>query len=82
MFFRKKKLAPIVPAAFEGVPFIATRSANSEIKAYIRRDLSDRWEEVNPVLQDGELGYAIDTRYIAVGDGVSKWAELYKAVLK
>lgn len=81
MFFKKKKQKYELPALLKGVPYIAS-GLNRETKSYIRRDISDRWAEVNPVLQEGELGYEVDTRRIAVGDGVTRWIDLEKATFK
>lgn len=42
----------------------------------VRRDYAASWTVVNPILDDGEPGYEIDTRKIKLGDGVSRWNEL------
>ena len=42
----------------------------------LRRGFAARWEEVNPILEAGEPGYAIDTHVLKIGDGVLKWTEL------
>ena len=80
MFFRRRQDKPryTIPALMPGVPFISS-GINRETKTYIRRDISDRWAEVNPILENGELGYEVDTRRIALGDGVSRWNDLAKA---
>lgn len=78
MFFKKKKPSYNIPALLKDVPYIAS-GLNRETKSYIRRDTSDRWSEVNPVLEKDELGYEVDTRRIARGDGVSRWNDLDKA---
>jgi hypothetical protein len=41
-----------------------------------RRDFAATWLGVNPVLQEGEVGWEIDTRRGKVGDGVTAWADL------
>lgn len=41
-----------------------------------RRDTKERWEAINPVLAEGELGLEIDTRYQKIGDGVHAWNDL------
>lgn len=81
MFFKKKKPTYTIPALLKGVPYIVS-GLNRETKSYIRRDTSDRWVEVNPILEQGELGYEVDTRRIAIGDGKSRWDSLAKAVFK
>ncbi len=42
----------------------------------LRRDLAVRWETVNPVLDQGEPGFEIDTGRMKVGDGIKAWAAL------
>lgn len=42
----------------------------------VRRDTAAQWDLVNPVLGDGEVGYAEDTGQIKVGDGVTAWTAL------
>ena len=41
-----------------------------------RRDTAARWESINPVLLEGEVGYELDTKEAKVGDGVHAWNEL------
>lgn len=41
-----------------------------------RRDTKARWEEVNPVLMEGEVGFETDTKNIKMGDGVHAWNDL------
>lgn len=45
-------------------------------KLQFRRDTKTRWEEINPVLMEGELGLEIDTRNGKMGDGVHAWNDL------
>lgn len=42
----------------------------------IRRDTSDRWAALNPVLSEGEPGYNLETRELKIGDGVNPWEDL------
>lgn len=42
----------------------------------LKRSTSARWEELNPILAEGEPGFAIDTFVLKVGDGVKTWKEL------
>lgn len=42
----------------------------------LRRDTSERWASVNPVLMEGEVGIATDTKTWKVGDGVNTWNNL------
>ena len=37
---------------------------------------ADKWAEVNPILQLGEIGYETDTNKLKVGDGVTEWTDL------
>ena len=41
-----------------------------------RRDTADRWENVNPILAEGEPGVEKDTSRVKIGDGVTPWTEL------
>ena len=42
----------------------------------VRRDAAARWEAVNPVLADGELGYDRDHHILKIGDGMTPWNDL------
>ena len=42
----------------------------------LRRGQSALWESKNPVLAEGEPGFALDTRTLKIGDGKSTWNEL------
>ena len=42
----------------------------------VRRDTAANWLAVNPVLQDGEIGYETDTRRLKIGDGITAWSGL------
>lgn len=42
----------------------------------IRRDTTDRWTSVNPVLGIGEPGYDITAHVLKVGDGATRWLDL------
>lgn len=54
--------------------------ANTRIQ--LRRDTSNNWTSVNPVLLKGEIGYETDTNYIKIGDGTTAWRSLaYATVL-
>jgi len=44
----------------------------------IKRDKQPAWAKANPVLAEGELGYATDTRTLKIGDGVTPWNDLGK----
>lgn len=41
-----------------------------------RRDTKSHWEEINPILMEGEVGYEIDTHHQKIGDGVHAWNDL------
>lgn len=64
----------------EGMFIKAEQSGRPPSTILIRRDTTDRWEEINPILECGELG--LDTRRgtLRCGDGIRKWnalAEFY-----
>ena len=42
----------------------------------LRRGLAAAWEEVNPILAQGEPGWALDTQVLKIGDGVNAWNDL------
>ena len=42
----------------------------------LRRGYLARWEEVNPILAEGEPGWAIDAFVLKIGNGVLRWNEL------
>lgn len=39
----------------------------------IRRDTKINWEQENPVLATGEMGFEIDNNRLKVGNGVNAW---------
>ena len=41
-----------------------------------KRGLLMRWEETNPILSEGEPGWATDAYILKIGDGVHPWTEL------
>lgn len=43
-----------------------------------RRDTNENWEEQNPVLAEGEIGFVVDQNYYKIGDGVSSWKNLQR----
>jgi hypothetical protein len=42
----------------------------------IRRDTSEHWTSINPVLAEGEKGYETDTGQFKIGDGIRHWTSL------
>lgn len=44
----------------------------------MRKGTAAQWALINPLLRDGEPGYAVDTRELAIGDGVTLWQGLQK----
>lgn len=42
----------------------------------LRRDISTKWTEINPILMEGEVGFEIDTKLRKIGDGVTAWNNL------
>lgn len=42
----------------------------------LRRDISTKWTEINPILMEGEVGFEIDTKLRKIGDGITAWNNL------
>ena len=42
----------------------------------LRRGTAEAWERNNPVLANGEPGWAVDTKVLKIGDGVTHWNDL------
>ena len=42
----------------------------------IRRDTTANWENVDPILADGEIGFDTTVNRFKVGNGVKAWSEL------
>ena len=42
----------------------------------LRRDTSVRWNNINPILHEGEVGIETDTRQFKIGDSVTEWNSL------
>jgi hypothetical protein len=42
----------------------------------LRRDTTDNWEQVNPVLAKDEPGWDFELRQLRIGDGVTAWLSL------
>lgn len=42
----------------------------------VRRGSRSEWLNVNPILEDGEFGFELDTGRIKIGDGSKVWSEL------
>ena len=42
----------------------------------LRRGKAENWEKNNPILQEGEPGFALDTNILKIGDGKTKWLDL------
>ena len=41
-----------------------------------KRGTSERWKEINPILESGEPGFEYTTNKLKIGDGVTPWNEL------
>lgn len=41
-----------------------------------KRGYSEAWERLNPILAEGEPGWAIDTKMLKIGDGITPWKDL------
>jgi hypothetical protein len=48
----------------------------SLFRMFQRRGLASQWEEANTVLAAGEIGFAVDTDILKIGDGLTPWNEL------
>lgn len=42
----------------------------------LKRGTRARWEEVNPILQQGEPGFILDENRLKIGDGITPWNNL------
>ena len=42
----------------------------------LKRGLSTAWESRDPILMQGEPGWAIDTKVLKIGDGIKPWTKL------
>ena len=42
----------------------------------LRRGLAALWAEKNPILAEGEPGWAMDTEVLKIGDGIRTWNDL------
>lgn len=42
----------------------------------VRRSYKAIWEQRNPVLLEGEIGFEIDTNKIKIGNGINGWNNL------
>lgn len=53
---------------------MATSTVKTTFK--LRRGYLAKWEEVNPILAEGEPGWALDAFILKIGDGQLRWTEL------
>lgn len=53
---------------------MATQIIKTRFK--IRNGTAAEWESVNPILLEGEPGYATDTNVYKIGNGKLRWTEL------
>ena len=42
----------------------------------LKRGPAERWEELNPVLAQGEPGFAYDVNILKIGNGIDPWNKL------
>ena len=42
----------------------------------LKRGTAQRWMDTNPILAQGEPGWAIDTHILKIGDGINPWNSL------
>lgn len=45
-------------------------------RVQLRRDSLERWESLNPMLLEGEIGLVLDTKSFKIGDGIHNWNDL------
>ena len=43
---------------------------------FILKANSENWKNSNPILQNGELGFEIDTNKFKIGNGINPWNDL------
>jgi hypothetical protein len=55
-----------------------TKTLNARVTVYT--GTASQWASADVVLLNGELGYATDTKVLKIGDGISTWNSLPKAV--
>lgn len=53
---------------------MGTQYLNTQFR--LRRGTAEAWERNNPVLVNGELGWAVDTKVLKIGDGATHWNDL------
>lgn len=53
---------------------MSTKTLN--VKMQVRRDTAANWENVNPILAEGEMGYDTTNKLTKIGDGVTEWKKL------
>jgi hypothetical protein len=46
------------------------------VKLVQRNDTVENWNEVNPILDSGEIGYDSSNNQIRIGNGEDKWRDL------
>lgn len=46
------------------------------VKLQVRRDTADNWENKNPILSAGEVGYDTTNKFTKIGDGSTAWKHL------
>jgi len=47
----------------------------------LRRDISTNWENINPILAQGEIGVDLSVKNFKIGDGAARWEELDYAIV-
>ena len=47
-----------------------------KITYQLKRGLAERWNELDPILEQGEPGFEIDTNRLKIGDGETPWTSL------
>lgn len=49
---------------------------NGETRVQIRRDKEYIWNQRDPILLEGEIGYNITNKKIKIGNGLNSWSNL------
>jgi hypothetical protein len=42
----------------------------------LKRGSASRWSELNPILKQGEPGFAYDANILKIGNGIDEWLDL------
>ena len=67
-----------LPYAFDasGATSIDAGSVTNNNNLFLRRGTTEEWEELNPILENGELVYDETKQALKVGDGITRFTNL------